>query len=104
MRITNYSAGSRFLAFLAVSCSIAAVAWATRDPLLLAIGILGLAVGHFYSWHKRDSISKRRTLILLLLMIFLTVYLGKEILLSGSDRILLSRYLIYGLVLAVSTS
>ncbi len=99
MRIDKYSASSRFFAFLAVSCSIAAVAWTIRDLLLLVIGIVGLAAGHFYSWRRRNTVSKRRTLILLLFMV-LTAYLGGEILLSGiSDRLLLSRYLIYGLVL-----
>ena len=99
MQIDKYSANARFFAFLAVSCSIAAVAWASRDPLLLAIGIPGLAAGHFYSWRRRNVVSKRRTLILLLFMV-LTVYLGGEMLFSGmSDRVLLSRYLIYGLVL-----
>ena len=98
MRITNYLAVSRVFAFLAVSCSIAAVAWAIREPLLLGIGIPGLAAGHFYSWRRRDA-SIRRSLILLLFMV-LTVFLGGDILLSGfSDRLLLSRYLIYGLVL-----
>jgi len=96
--MANHLAGSRFFAFLAVSCCIAAVAWAIRDPLLLAIGVPGLAAGHFYSWRRRDA-SIRRSLILLLFMV-LTVFLGGEILLSGlSDRLLLSRYLIYGLVL-----
>ena len=99
MRNDKYLTSSRFFAYLAVSCSIAAVAWVSRDPLLLAIGIPGLAVGHFYSWHRRDSVSRRRTLILLLLMILLIVFLGGEILFSGlSDRLLLSRYLGYGLV------
>ena len=98
MLIDKYSAVSRILAFLAVSCAIAAVAWAIREPILLAIGIPGLAAGHFYSWRRRDA-SIRRSLILLLFMV-LTVFLGREILLSGfSDRLLLSRYLIYGLVL-----
>lgn len=98
MRMNNYSASSRFFAFLAVSCCIAAVAWAIRDPLLLAIGIPGLAAGHLYSWRRRDA-SIRRSLILLLFMV-LTAFLGGDILLSGlSDRLLLSRYLIYGLVL-----
>ena len=100
MQIAKYSVGFRLFAFLAVSSAIPAVAWATRDPLLLAIGIPGLAVGHFYSWHRRESVSKRRTLILLLLMILLTVYWGEEVLLYGvSDRLQLSRYLVYGLVL-----
>jgi len=100
MQNNRYLAVSRFFAFLAVSCSIAAVAWASRDPLLLAIGIPGLAVGHFYSWRKRNSVSRLRTLILLLLMILLTFYLGGELLFGGiSDRLLLSRYLGYGVVL-----
>ena len=100
MKIVKYSVGSRLFAFLAVSSAIAAVAWTTRDPLLLVIGIPGLAAGHFYSWHRRESVSKRRTLILLLLMILLTAYWGEEVLLYGvSDRLQLSRYLIYGLVL-----
>lgn len=98
MRTTRYSAASRIFAFLAVGCSIAAVAWVIRDPGLLAIGIPGLAAGHFYSWRRREA-SIRRSLILLLFMV-LTVFLGGDILLSGlSDRLLLSRYLIYGLVL-----
>ena len=100
MRSDKYLTSARFSVFLAVSCSIAAVAWAIRDPLLLAIGIPGLAAGHFYSWRWRDSVSRRRTLILLLLMILLIVFLGGEILFSGlSDRLLLSRYLSYGLVI-----
>ncbi|MBA7648501.1 hypothetical protein ES703_56287 [subsurface metagenome] len=98
MQISRYSAISRILAFLAVSCAIAAVAWSIRDYSLLAVGIPGLAAGHLYSWHRRE-ISIRRKLILLLFMV-LTVFLGGDILLSGlSDRLLLSRYLIYGLVL-----
>lgn len=97
--LTRYSIISRFLAFLAVSCSIVAVSWTSREPTLLVIGIPGLAAGHFYSWRRRDRVSRRRTLILLLFMI-LTAYIGGEIVLSGmSDRLLLSRYLIYGLVL-----
>ncbi|MEE9400091.1 MAG: transglutaminaseTgpA domain-containing protein, partial [Dehalococcoidales bacterium] len=98
MPVNKYSASSRLFAFLAVSCAIASVAWAIRDPLLLAIGIPGLAAGHYYSWRRRDA-SIRRSLMLLLFMV-LTVFLGGDILLSGlSDRMLLSRYLIYGLVI-----
>ncbi len=99
MQIIRYSASFRIFAFLAVSSSIAAVSWAIRDPLLLAIGIPGLAAGHFYSWRRRRDVSIRRSLMLLLFMA-LTVFLGGDILLSGlSDRLLLSRYLIYGLVI-----
>jgi transglutaminase-like putative cysteine protease len=100
MKITEarLSARARILAYLAVSCSIAAVAWTIRDPWLAAIGISGLALGHYYSWRRREF-SIRRSLILLLFMV-LTAFLGGDILRSGlSDRLLLSRYLIYGLVI-----
>ncbi|MDP2744425.1 MAG: hypothetical protein Q8P00_05100, partial [Dehalococcoidia bacterium] len=94
----SYSFHFRLLAYLAVSVSIAAVAWAIRDPILAVVGIPGLAAGHFYSCLRRDF-SLRRSLILLLFMV-LTVLLGRDILLSGlSDRLLLSRYLIFGLVI-----
>jgi len=83
---------------MAVSCSIAAVAWSIKDVSLLAVGIPGLAAGHLYSW-RRPEASIGRSLILLGFMV-LTVFLGGDILLSGlSDRLLLSRYLVYGLVL-----
>jgi transglutaminase-like putative cysteine protease len=98
METTRYSARFRLFAFLAVSSVIVAVAWTIRDPLLLAVGIPGLAAGHYYSWRRRDA-SIRRSLILFLFMV-LTAFLGGDILLSGlSDRLLLSRYLIYGLVI-----
>lgn len=96
--MAEYSFRFRLFAYLAVSTSIAAVAWAIRDPLAVAVGIPGLAAGHFYSWRRRNF-SLVRTLILLLFMV-LTVFLGGDILLSGlSDRLLLSRYLIFGLVI-----
>jgi hypothetical protein len=67
---------------------------------VLAIGILGLAAGHYYSWRRRDNVSTRRTLILFFFMLILTIYLGQEMLLYGAgDRVLLARYLIYGLAL-----
>jgi len=98
MENAKYSASFRVFAFLALSSAIAAVAWTIRDPLLLAVGILGLAAGHYYSWRRHDA-SIRRRLILLLFM-GLTVFLGGDILRSGlGDRLLLSRYLIYGLVI-----
>lgn len=94
----EYSFRFRFFAYLAVSVAIIAVAWAIRDPLLVVVGILGLAAGHIYSWRRRNF-SIVRSLILLLFM-GLTVFLGGDILLSGlSDRLLLSRYLIFGLVI-----
>jgi hypothetical protein len=98
MQTGRLSAVSRILAFLAIVCAIGAVAWVIRDPLLLTVGVLGLAAGHYYSWRRRHA-SIRRSLILLLFMV-LTAFLGGGILLSGlSDRLLLSRYLIYGLVI-----
>jgi len=94
----EYSFRFRLFAYLAVSVAIIAVAWAIRDPLLVVVGILGLAAGHIYSWRRRNF-SIVRSLILLLFM-GLTVFLGGDILLSGlSDRLLLSRYLIFGLVI-----
>ncbi len=70
MLIDKYPAILRIVAFLAVSCAIAAVAWAIREPILLVIGIPGLAAGHFYSWRRRDA-SIRRSLILLLFMVLM---------------------------------
>ena len=100
MRITNYQLSSRLFAFLAVSVAIAAVAWATRDPSLLAIGIPGLAAGHFYSWRRRGAVSTVRTLTLVFLMLLLTIYLGRELFLyRAGDRVFIARYLIYGVVL-----
>lgn len=98
MQNRKYRALSRILAFLAVSCAIFSVAWLIRDYTLLAIGIPGLAAGHYYSWRRPEALLMRS--LILLLFVALTVYLGGDILRSGfSDRLLLSRYLIYGLVL-----
>ena len=100
MRITNYQLSSRLFAFLAVSVAIAAVAWASRDLSLLAIGVPGLAAGHFYSWRRRHMILTRRTLVLFFLMLLLTIYLGRELFLyRAGDRVFIASYLIYGLVL-----
>lgn len=100
MQAREYLASSRFIVFLAVACSVTAVAWAIRDPLLFVIGISGLAAGHFYSWLRHDSLSRLRMLILIVLMVLLTIYLGADMLFSGiGDRLLLARYLAYGLVL-----
>ncbi|MFC2005733.1 DUF3488 and DUF4129 domain-containing transglutaminase family protein [Chloroflexota bacterium] len=102
MRVTQYPdpVGSRIFAFLAVGIAIAAVAWATRDPSLLAVGIPGLAAGHFYSWRWRGAISTARTLTLFFLMLLLTIYLGRELFLYRvGDRVFIARYLIYGVVL-----
>ncbi|MFC1921503.1 DUF3488 and DUF4129 domain-containing transglutaminase family protein [Chloroflexota bacterium] len=98
MQSLKYMAVSRILAFLALSTTIIAISWLIRDPWLSAIGIPGLAIGHIYSWYQK-KVSITRSVILLLFMV-LTVFLGKDILLSGlSDRLLLSRYIIYGLVI-----
>ncbi|MFQ5876040.1 MAG: DUF3488 domain-containing protein, partial [Dehalococcoidia bacterium] len=100
MLAAKYSAGSRLLAFLAVGCSISAVAWARGDPILLAIGISGLAAGHLFSWRRHDSPSRRRSLIVVLLMILPIAYLGEELWFSGvSDRLLLAHFLVYGIVI-----
>jgi len=100
MKITNYQLTSRVFYFFAVSVCIAAAAWTSRDPLMLAVGIPGLAAGHFYSWKRRDNISTRRTLLLFFLMLVLTIYLGREMLLyAAADRLVLVRYLIYGLAI-----
>lgn len=98
MSQSKNSAIYRFFAFLALSCAIATVAWVIRDFWLMVIGISGVALGHLYSWRQRN-ISVLRQLILLFFMV-LTAFLGGDILLSGfGDRLLLSRYLIYGLVI-----
>jgi len=104
MQATKYSATYRIFAFLAVSITIVAVAWTISDITLLVVGILGLAAGHYYSWRRREIHMRRslfvlRSLILLFFMA-LTVYLGGDIIVTGlSDRMLLSRYLIYGMVI-----
>lgn len=98
MPVNRFATSFRIFAFLATGSAIAAVSWTIRDPLLAIIGIPGLATGHFYSWRQRNF-SIRRSLVLILFML-LTIFLGGDILLSGlSDKLLLSRYLVYGLVL-----
>ena len=104
MPATRYAASYRLFAFLAVSSTIAAVAWAISDITVLIIGILGLAAGHYYSWRRREISMRRRQVVLrstiLLFFMVLTAFLGGDIIVTGlSDRLLLSRYLIYGLVI-----
>ena len=72
MTITKHAFSSRFLAFLAISCAIAVVARVSGDVT-----------------------------VLLLLLTVLLVYLGRDMLFSwSSDRILLARYLVLGLIVA----
>lgn len=104
MQTTKYAASYRIFAFLAVSSAIAAVAWAISDITVLIIGILGVAAGHYYSWRRREISMRRRQIVLrsmiLLFFMALTALLGGDIIVTGlSDRLLLSRYLIYGLVI-----
>jgi transglutaminase-like putative cysteine protease len=104
MPATRYAASYRLFAFLAVGSAIAAVAWAIGDITVLVVGILGHAAGHYYSWRQRNVFMRRRQVILrstiLLFFMVLTVFLGGDIIVTGlSDRLLLSRYLIYGLVI-----
>ncbi len=104
MSATRYAASYRLFAFLAVSSAIGAVAWAIGDITVLVVGILGHAAGHYYSWRQRHVFMRRRQVILrstiLLFFMLLTVFLGGDIIVTGlSDRLLLSRYLIYGLVI-----
>ena len=104
MPATRYAASYRLFAFLAVGSAIGAVAWAIGDLTVLVVGILGHAAGHYYSWRQRNVFMRRRQIILrstiLLFFMVLTVFLGGDIIVTGlSDRLLLSRYLIYGLVI-----
>ncbi|MFH1381514.1 MAG: transglutaminaseTgpA domain-containing protein [Chloroflexota bacterium] len=98
MRITNYSASTRFFTFLASAMAVAGVGWTSRDASVVVIGILGTAAGHFYSWHTRFSPSRLRTGLLILFMAALGIYLSGAIISTG-DRLLLARYLVYGLVI-----
>ncbi|MDZ4246461.1 MAG: transglutaminaseTgpA domain-containing protein, partial [Dehalococcoidia bacterium] len=96
----KYSAFSRLFAFLAVSFCAAAVAWISNDLVLFITGVLGLACGHLFSWRRRDRLSRLFTALMVLLMVILTIFLGSDMLVQGfGDRLLLSRYLVYGSVL-----
>ena len=97
MQITRYTHSYRLLAFLAVICSIAAVAKVSGDVVLFAISVAGLTAGHLYMWRTRYAVSRLRTSVLSLLLTFLLLSLGRDILFSWTDDpILLARYLVYG--------
>ena len=97
--MTKYALNFRFLAFLAISCSIAAVAVVSVDPLLFVVGVAGLATGSIYMWRVRYAVSRLRTGLLLLLLLVLLAFLGRDMLFSlNSDPLLLARYLVFGLI------
>ena len=101
MAITKYFVSYRLLAFLAISCSIAMVARVSGDALLLGVGVAGLAAGNIYIWRTGYVVSRLRTGVLLLLLIILLFYLGRDMLFSwNNDPLLLARYLIYGLIVS----
>jgi transglutaminase-like putative cysteine protease len=92
---------SRFLAFLAITSAIAAVAWVSRDPLMLGVGVAGLAVGNIYMWRTHYAPSRVRTAVLLLLLLLLLFYLARDMLFSlRNDPVLLARYLVFGLIVS----
>ena len=71
------------------------------DVTVLLVGIAGLAAGNIYIWRVGYTVSRARTAVLLLLLTVLLVYLGRDMLFSwSSDRILLARYLVLGLIVA----
>ena len=91
----------RFLAFLAISCSVAAVAVVSGDLLLLGVGVAGLATGTIYMWRVRYAVSRVRTGVLLLLLLVLLAFLGRDMLFSlNNDPLLLARYLVFGLIVS----
>ena len=97
--MTRYALNFRFLAFLAISCSIAAVALVSSDPLLFGVGVAGLATGTVYMRRVRYARSRVRTGVLLLLLLVLLAFLGRDMLFSlNSDPLLLARYLVFGLI------
>ena len=99
--MAKYALNFRFLAFLAISCSIAAVAVVSSDPLLLGVGVAGLATGTIYMWRVRYAVSRVRTGVLLLLLLILLAFLGRDMLFSlNSDPLLLARYLVFGLIVS----
>ena len=101
MRIAKFTLSSRFLAFLAISSSIAAVARVSGDAVLLLVGVAGLAAGNIYILRVHYAVSRARTGVLILLLVVLLAYLGRDMLFSWStDRVLLARYLVLGLIVA----
>ena len=61
MEITRYTHSYRLLAFLAVICSIAAMARVSGDALLFAVSVAGLTTGHLYVWRTGYAVSRVRT-------------------------------------------
>ncbi len=101
MAIIKYAVSYRLLAFLAISCSIAMVARVSGDPLLLGVGVAGLATGNIYIWRTDYTVSRLRTGVLLLLLIILLFYLGRDMLFTWTnDPLLLARYLVFGLIVS----
>ena len=99
--MARYALNFRFLAFLAISCSIAAVAVVSSDPLLFWVGVAGLATGTVYMWRVRYAVSRVRTGVLLLLLLTLLAFLGRDMLFSlNNDPLLLARYLVFGLIVS----
>lgn len=99
--MTKYALNFRFLAFLAISSSIAAVAVVSSDPLLFGVGVAGLATGTVYMRRVRYARSRVRTAVLLLLLLILLALLGRDMIFSlNSDPLLLARYLVFGLVVS----
>ena len=101
MAIAWPSVNSRFLAFLAIASAIAAVAWVSRDPLVLVVGVAGLAVGNIYMRRTHYAPSRVRTAVLLLLLLLLLFYLARDMIFSWrNDPVLLTRYLVFGLIVS----
>ncbi len=101
MAISRYALASRVMAVLAISSSIAMVARLSGDYLVLIMGVAGLTAGNYYMWRVRYVTSRVRTGILLLLLIVLLFYLGRDMVFSWTrDPLLLARYLIYGLIVS----
>ena len=97
MEITRYTHSYRFLAYLAVVCSMAALARVSSDWSLFAVSVAGLTAGHVYMWRTRYAVSRLRTAILSLTLTALLVSLGRDILFSWTDDpVLLARYMVYG--------
>lgn len=97
--IARSATAARTLAFLATMCSVAAVARLSGDVVLLVVGIAGLAGGNIYMSRTGYSASRLRTAVLFLMLVALLAYLGRDSLFSWtSDRLLLARVLVYGLI------
>ncbi|MBI4200998.1 MAG: DUF4129 domain-containing protein [Chloroflexi bacterium] len=99
MRFARSILSYRVLGFLALSLAVAAVAIASNDPVLFWGGVGGVAAGHLYMWRRRYENSRLRTIVLVLLLLILLIYLARDMFFSlTADRLLLARYLVFGLV------